>query len=81
VAWTGARIRLERRLTCGGLRPHGDSAGEVAGERWGAATRGCASGAGSGLRGKIEWWCRGRRLGEAARHSVGHRATAGEGVC
>jgi hypothetical protein len=55
-------------------------------ERRPAGREGCASGIGCGLRGKIEWRCReglgerrDRRLGEAARHSVGHWATAGKG--
>jgi hypothetical protein len=75
-----------------------DPSGEVAGEWWGAAHGGCASGdrrgvgvmramlvatwgdrvAVSGLGGSEEKWD--RRLGEAARHSVGHWATTGATV-
>jgi hypothetical protein len=66
MAWTSVGIRPGRRLASGGAQPLGDPAGETAGERWGATVRGlcerrpaghegCASGAGCGLRGKIEW--------------------------
>jgi hypothetical protein len=64
-------------MVSGGVGPHGDLAGEAAGEWWGAAARGlcerrsmgrrgCASGAGCGLREKNQVAVGGGRLrGEA----------------